>query len=243
MPRPGAQVLISSRLSGLGATRMSTKPAAASQASIRSAGAAPATQPQTSAGSAASSAGSGRGAHDVGNGEPTAGFEHAKRLAEHLFLVGDEVDHAIRDHDVGGVVGDRQMLEFAEAELDVGGADLGRVLARLGQHLVGHVDADDPARVTDLPRRQKTVEAGAAAEIDDGLARLHRGDRLRVAAAEPEIGAFGNRRQLGLRVAHLQRFVLGTRSKARSRTMPPVRSIPRGRQPPRCCRSGRAPFP
>jgi hypothetical protein len=37
---------------------------------------------------------------------------------------------------------------------------------------VGHVDADDPARVTDLPPRQKTVEAGPAAEIDDGLALI-----------------------------------------------------------------------
>jgi len=30
-------------------------------------------------------------------------------------LVGDKIDHAIRDHDVGRVVGDRQVLKFAEA--------------------------------------------------------------------------------------------------------------------------------
>ena len=30
-------------------------------------------------------------------------------------LVGDKIDHAIRDHDVGRVVGDRQVLNLAEA--------------------------------------------------------------------------------------------------------------------------------
>ena len=61
-------------------------------------------------------------------------------------------------------------------------------------------------RFADLPCRQETVETGAAAEIDDSLARLHGGNRLRVAATEPEIGAVGNRRQLRLRIAHSARF-------------------------------------
>jgi hypothetical protein len=57
---------------------------------------------------------------------------------------------------------------------------------------MGHIDADDMPCGTDLLCRQETVEAGTTAEIDDSLARLHGGDRLRVAAAEPEIGAIGN---------------------------------------------------
>jgi hypothetical protein len=49
--RPDARVLISSRLSGFGATRTSTKPTIITQRLMCYAGAAPATQPQSSAGS------------------------------------------------------------------------------------------------------------------------------------------------------------------------------------------------
>src|SRR5262245_16586862 len=59
MPRPGAQLATSSRLSGFGVTRTSVKPACASQVSIRSIGAAPAMQPHKRAGSACSSGDSG----------------------------------------------------------------------------------------------------------------------------------------------------------------------------------------
>src|SRR6266446_7533141 len=59
MPRPGAQLATSSRLSGVGVTRTSVKPACASQVSIRSTGAAPAMQPHKRAGSACSSGDSG----------------------------------------------------------------------------------------------------------------------------------------------------------------------------------------
>ena len=74
--------------------------------------------------------------------------------------------------------------------------------------LMGHVDANDTTGRANLLRRQKTVETGAAAEIDDSLARLHGGNRLRVAAAEPEIGAVRNRRQLRLGIAHPARFIV-----------------------------------
>src|ERR1700730_15836202 len=59
MPRPGAQLATSSRLSGFGVTRTSVKPACTSQVSIRSTGAAPAMQPHKRAGSACSSSDSG----------------------------------------------------------------------------------------------------------------------------------------------------------------------------------------
>jgi len=64
------------------------------------------------------------------------------------------------------------MFELAEAKLDISGADFGGVFARLLQHFMGHVDADHPAARAHLARGEKTVEAGAAAEIDDHLAGL-----------------------------------------------------------------------
>ena len=45
-------------------------------------------------------------------------------------LVGDKIDHAIRDRDVGCVVGDPQVLMFAEAEFDIPRADAAGVAAR-----------------------------------------------------------------------------------------------------------------
>jgi hypothetical protein len=99
------------------------------------------------------------------------------------------------------------MFEFAQAKFHVGRAGLGGVLAGLLQHLVRHVDADDATGGAHLPRGKKAIEAGAAAEIDDHLAGLERRDRLRVAAAEAEIGAVGDRGEFGVGIAHLARLL------------------------------------
>jgi hypothetical protein len=69
-----------------------------------------------------------RGVDDAGHGEPAAVPQDAEGLAEHLLLVGDEVNHAIPDDDIGRLVGDRQVFEFAEAEFDIGGTDAGGVV-------------------------------------------------------------------------------------------------------------------
>ena len=74
------------------------------------------------------------------------------------------------------------MLDLAETELDISGPDPLGVGPRLGQHLMGHVDADHAACRAHLLRRQEAVDPGAAAEIDDHLARAHRRNCLRVAA-------------------------------------------------------------
>jgi hypothetical protein len=134
----------------------------------------------------------GSGIDDVRHGEPPAGPEDAKGFAEGLFLVGDEIDHAIRDHDIGCVVGNRQVFEFAEAEFDIARANAGCVVTRLFQHLIGHVDADDMTGRANPLRRQKTVEAGTAAEVDDCLAGLQGGNCQRIAAAEPKVDALGD---------------------------------------------------
>lgn len=42
----------------------------------------------------------GRRDHDVGNLETAARLEHPERLGQHGGLVGAEVDHAVRDHEV-----------------------------------------------------------------------------------------------------------------------------------------------
>src|SRR5690606_18076654 len=130
---------------------------------------------------------------DVRDREPAARLQHAERLREHRALVGTQVDHAVRQDDVDGTVRDRQVLDLAEPELDVAGADLARVRARLRHHLGRHVDADDAPGRPDLPGGEEAVDAAAGAEVEHGLARPQGRDRLRVAATEAEVGAFGQR--------------------------------------------------
>jgi len=102
------------------------------------------------------------------------------------------------------------MLELAEAKLDIVRANIGGVVARFFEHLVGHVDADHVG-VADLPRGQKTVKAGAAAEIDHDLAGPERCDGLRIDAAQPEIGAVRHGSELGFRITHASRFIVRCR--------------------------------
>ena len=141
--------------------------------------------------------------HHIGDRQPPTRLQHAERLAEHLRLVRHQVDHAVGDDHVARPVGDRQMLEFAQPELDIARADARRIVARLGQHLVGHVDADHPALGSDLPGGEQAVEAGTAAEIDQHLTRSQSSDRLGIAAAQTEVRTLRDSLQFLIGVAHL----------------------------------------
>src|SRR5712675_1593613 len=106
------------------------------------------------------------------------------------------------------------MLDLAEAELDICRPDPRGVVAGFLQHLMGHVDTDYPAARTDPLGCEKAIEPRAAAEIDDDLAGLHRGERLRIPTTEAEIGAFRHRGQLGLGITHIAGGLLRGRGRA-----------------------------
>ena len=102
-----------------------------------------------------------------------ARFEQTSCLREDAALFGREIDHTVRDHHVGRPVRHRHLLDVALLERH--GVEPGRPAQALGllELRVGHVDADDPARAADLQRSDEAVHAGAAAEVDDGLALTH----------------------------------------------------------------------
>ena len=79
----------------------------------------------------------------------------------HPAFVGREIDHAVRDDDVHGGVGERDALDLALEKLDV--RDPGRtlVLARERQHLVGHVETVGFPRGADAPSRKQDVDPTA----------------------------------------------------------------------------------
>jgi len=211
MPLPGAQVLMSSRLSAF-VTRISTKPASAGQTSVSCAVAAPATAQQGRI--ILQLRGQRRLVDDIRDRETPARLQRAERLAKNLRLVRHQINDAVREDHVGGVVGDGQMLELTQSELDIARVDPGRVLSRFLEHLVRHVDANHMARHADLAGGEKAVEAGAAAEIDDGLAGLQGRYRLRVAAAETEVGPVRYGGELGVRITHLTGFAVGIGARA-----------------------------
>ena len=226
MPLPGAQVLISSRLSALGVTRTSTKPASASQVSVSCTVAAPAMQPHSSAGSSFSSAGNGAllTTSEIASRPP--GFSTRKASRNTCALSGTRLITQFERITSAVLSATGRCSSSPSRNSTLRALDLGRVLARLFQHLMGHVDADHLAGLADLAGGEKAIEAGAAAEIDHGLARLERGDRLRVAAAEAEIGAFRHGGELGIRIAHLARFARRDRRSGRSRMSPARSSSP-----------------
>ena len=87
---------------------------------------------------------------------------------------------------------DREGLGETVPELDVGEAEQGGGVGGLGEHLAGHVDADDGAACLDVVGGDEAVEPGTGADVDDTFAGFDRAERERVAdAGERFDGAVG----------------------------------------------------
>ena len=121
---------------------------------------------------------------DVGDGEAAAGLEHAGGLAQHLRLVGREVDDAVGEDDVDGVGRQRDRLDVALEPVHVLDARLRLVGAGEVEHLVGHVEAVGGAGGADAAGGEQDVDPAAGAEVEHGLALVQLGHGGRVAAAE-----------------------------------------------------------
>ena len=99
-------------------------------------------------------------------------------------LVRRQVDDAVADDHVKRLGRQRDGLDVALQELHVRDACLGDVARRQGQHLVGHVQAEDATRGSDATRRQEHVDAAAGAQVEDPLALVQVGHGDGVAAAQ-----------------------------------------------------------
>src|SRR4029077_873033 len=163
---------------------------------------------------------------DIGDREPTAGAQRTERFAIDGRLVGHEVDDAVGEDDVRLRVGDGQVLDLPEAELDV------RVLPGPAKgtgsldHLRCHVDPDDPAARSYPTRGEETVHPRAASKVDDRLPRLQGQESRRVPATEPEVGALRESLEVLDAVAEVDR--LGRRAAAPSASLSPATRARRG---------------
>src|SRR5207302_233413 len=79
---------------------------------------------------------------DICDGHAAPRPKDSRDLAVNAELVRAEIDHSIRDHDVGPPLLDRQVLNDALAKFDVLQPQLGGHIAAAVDHLRGHVDAD-----------------------------------------------------------------------------------------------------
>ena len=120
-----------------------------------------------------------------------------RKISADGLLVRDQVDHAVRDHDVEARFGERQLLRLALHELDVPHLHLGRSAARLRQHLRCHVDSGDVALLADHLRGDERVGAGAGAEVEHPFAGREPAELPRVCdPGERADGGLGHVREL-----------------------------------------------
>ncbi len=104
---------------------------------------------------------------DVGELQRAAGAQDAEDFGEDGLLVGAQVDDTVGDDDVGPSVIDGHGLCEPLAELDVIEPEMCGRVARFGQHLGCHVDADDASGGSDVCRGDEGVEPRARADVDD----------------------------------------------------------------------------
>src|SRR5207247_33605 len=127
---------------------------------------------------------------DVAHLNASARLQNARNLLKSCELVGEEIHDAIRDDDVRPSI--FYWKHFAEplAKIDVSDGCLLRSRARLCDHLWRHVYADDSTSRTYHGRRDQTVDAGAAPDVDDVLTGVQAAHRERISGS----GERGNRR-------------------------------------------------
>ena len=206
-----------------------SRPAAASSRRNSSSVRAPAMQPVHCSHVAAGRLVHVRVGDDVGDREAATRPEHPSRLAEDPGLVGGEVDDAVRDHHVDGLVGQRDLLDRSLDELDVRPRPAARWLPRASSSISSVMSSPYALpRRADPAGREQDVDAAAGAEIEDGFALVELGDGRRVSAAQRS-----ELRRVGKRVALLAGVELGAedlpprrpgRSSRSRRRIPPGRS-------------------
>src|SRR6266850_7298882 len=79
---------------------------------------------------------------DIGDCQTTAGPEDAEGFTEDAILVDRQIDDAVGDDDVDGVVGKRNVFNGALQKLDVFDAGFFLVFAGEGEHFVSHVKTE-----------------------------------------------------------------------------------------------------
>src|SRR5579875_980354 len=84
--------------------------------------------------------------------ETAPGLEHTKSFLNDAVLIGRQVNHAIGNHSVDGVVWQGDTLNFAFEKFDILNTSLALIFTRQSEHFIGHVEAIGLPRGTDAFR-------------------------------------------------------------------------------------------
>src|SRR5437899_2778666 len=122
--------------------------------------------------------------NDVRDGETASGLEDTKGFTQDTILIGGEINYAVGNDDIDGVVGQGDVFDLTFEKLDVFNSGLALVFASKGQHFVRHVQAVGLAGWPHTHGRKQHVDASAGAKVEDRFAGVELGKCGRVAAAE-----------------------------------------------------------
>ncbi len=130
------------------------------------------------------------------------GTKHTVDLFHHGHLVRAEVDDAVADHDIDGLVVHGQVLGQAFPDFDVREPGFAGAGGGLSAHRFGHIDGDHAPTAPDLTGGDKAIESGAAADVEHSLALLQVAQRERIPGAGERLnGALRKRVHVSVRVA------------------------------------------
>ncbi len=104
-------------------------------------------------------------------------------LAKNSFFVLDQVDHAVRNDNIKGIVTVRYFLFVDLLDLEIPDACAGQVLLGLLRHVLGEIYAADASCLTDQSACHKHVKACPAPVIQNCLALCDGTERKGVAYA------------------------------------------------------------
>ena len=141
---------------------------------------------------------------DVADPDAPARLEDPPDLGQHGRLVDRQVDHAVGDHHVDRVRGQRNLLDDALEEVRVRDSRVARVLLGEGKHLVRHVQPVGDPGGPDPLGREDHVDSAPGAEVEHGVALVEVRDGGRVSA--PERRQRRRLRQLAALLGVVQRF-------------------------------------
>ena len=91
--------------------------------------------------------------------QDAARLEYPIDLGEYPLFIGAEVKHPVTDDRVGPIIFDGYFLDKALSELDLLQLHCPSSCARLFEHLLGHIDADDASGLCNLTRSDEAIEA------------------------------------------------------------------------------------
>src|SRR5262249_26313447 len=110
--------------------------------------------------------------HNIGDSEAAARFENAKRLGEDAILVAGKINDAIRDDDVDGGVGQRDVFDRPFQKFHNCHAGIFLIFAGQRQHFVGHVETIGLTGGTNALRGENDVNSATGPEVEHDFAGL-----------------------------------------------------------------------